>query len=138
MLFRSGNYVIFYINVQEDSKLLKQQASLSNVVVDPSIVPPRLRGDAIGLGEAGVGVWIASPYKRTYLRSALKNIDKFTINIVDPKGNPIFPTWDNSGVDEQIPPEELTNSATRDKYEFQIHFIFTVLENELNTKPNFR
>jgi hypothetical protein len=54
-----GNYVIFYINVQEDSKLL-QTATLGSAQVDPSSVPPRLRGDAIALGQAGgVGVGTA-------------------------------------------------------------------------------
>lgn len=47
-----GNYVIFYINVQEDSKLL-QTATMGSATVDPSSVPPRMRGDALGLAQAG-------------------------------------------------------------------------------------
>ena len=123
-------YVIVRIQELDNNRMY----STNNYVRDDSFV---MYNDKT-LGEAGVGVWIASPYKRTYLRSALKNIDKFTIDIVDPKGEPIFPTWDNAGVNEKIPQSELTNPAPRDKYEFQIHFIFSVLENELNTKPNFR
>jgi hypothetical protein len=123
-------YVIVRIKELDNNRMY----STNNYVRDDSFV---MYNDKT-LGEAGVGIWIASPYKRTYLKSSLKNIDKFTIEIVDPKGNPIFPTWDNGGTDENIPQSELTNQDNRDKYNFQIHFIFSVLENELNTKPNFR
>lgn len=37
-----GNYVIFYINVAEDSRILKVN---NEPTVDPSLVPPRYRGD---------------------------------------------------------------------------------------------
>jgi hypothetical protein len=37
-----GNYVIFYINVAEDSRILKMN---KEPTVDASLVPPRLRGD---------------------------------------------------------------------------------------------
>jgi len=123
-------YVIVRIKELDNNRMY----STNNYVRDDSFV---MYNDKT-LGEAGVGIWIASPYKRTYLKSALKNIDKFTIEIVDPEGNPIIPTWDNGGTNEPIPQSELTNESTRDKYNFQIHFIFSVLENELNTKPNFR
>ena len=39
-----GNYVIFYVNVAEDSRLLKG-AKVGADYVDPANVPPRLRGD---------------------------------------------------------------------------------------------
>lgn len=42
-----GNYVIFYVNVQEDSKLINQLKY--ETITDQSAVPPRLRGDAIAL-----------------------------------------------------------------------------------------
>lgn len=123
-------YVIVRIKELDNNRMY----STNNYVRDDSFV---MYNDKT-LGEAGVGIWIASPYKRIYLKSALKNIDKFTIEIVDPQGNPIVPTWDNGGDDVPIPQSEITDAATRDKYNFQIHFIFSVLENELNTKPNFR
>lgn len=123
-------YVIVRIQELDNNRMY----STNNYVRDDSFV---MYNDKT-LGDANVGVWIASPYKRTYLKSALKNIDKFTIDIVDPKGNTIIPTWDNAGTNEYIPQSELNNESTRDKYNFQIHFIFSVLENELNTKPNFR
>jgi hypothetical protein len=123
-------YVIVRIQELDNNRMY----STNNYVRDDSFV---MYNDKT-LGDANIGVWIASPYKRTYLKSALKNIDKFTINIVDPKGNPIVPTWDDAGTNKPIPQSELENEATRDKYNFQIHFIFSVLENELNTKPNFR
>jgi len=123
-------YVIVRIKELDNNRMY----STNNYVRDDSFV---MYNDKT-LGEAGVGIWIASPYKRTYLKSALKNVDKFTIEIVDPQGNSIVPTWKNAGNDEPIPQSELDNEATRDKYNFQIHFIFSVLENELNTKPNFR
>ena len=126
-------YIIVRIPELDNNRMY----STNNCVRDDSFV---MYNDKT-LGDANVGIWIASPNKRTFLRSALKNIDKLTIEIVDPKGNQIFPTW-NTGIatntDEKIPQSELTNLLTHDKYEFQIHFIFTVLENELNTKPNYR
>lgn len=123
-------YVIVRIKELDNNRMY----STNNYVRDDSFV---MYNDKT-LGEAGVGIWIASPYKRTYLKSALKNVDKFTIEIVDPQGNPIFPTWNDIGKDGPIPQSELTGETTRYKYNFQIHFIFSVLENELNTKPNFR
>lgn len=122
-------YVIVRIQELDNNRMY----STNNYVRDDSFV---MYNDKT-LGDADVGVWIASPYKRTYLKSALKNIDKFTINIVDPKGNPIVPTWDNAGTNEPIPNGD-NSELSNDKYNFQIHFIFSVLENELNTKPNFR
>lgn len=41
-----GNYVIFYINVAEDSRVLKGAGA--SATIDPKLVPPRLRGDLIG------------------------------------------------------------------------------------------
>jgi hypothetical protein len=40
-----GNYVIFYINVAEDSRVIKES---SEPTMDPSQVPARLRGDLVG------------------------------------------------------------------------------------------
>ena len=40
-----GNYVIFYINVAEDSRILKDG---KEPTIDPSQVPARLRGDLVG------------------------------------------------------------------------------------------
>ena len=134
----SGNVTLAsryrYVIVRNKELDNNRMYSTNNYVRDDSFV---MYNDKT-LGEAGVGIWIASPYKRTYLKSSLKNIDKFSIEIVDPKGNPIVPTWDNGGTDTPIPQTELDNEETRDKYNFQIHFIFSVIENELNTKPNYR
>jgi len=121
-------YVIVRIKELDNNRMY----STNNYVRDDSFV---MYNDKT-LGDTGIGIWIASPYKRTYLKSALKNIDKFTIEIVDPQGNPIIPTWYDSGTDTLIPQSEL--EANYYKYNFQIHFIFSVLENELNTKPNYR
>lgn len=43
-----GNYVIFYINVAEDSRILKDTGIGSSLTVDASKVPSRLRGSLIG------------------------------------------------------------------------------------------
>jgi len=123
-------YVVVRIKELDNNRMF----STNNFVRDDSFV---MYNDKT-LGEANVGIWIASPYKRFYLRSALKNIDKFTIEIVDPKGNLIVPTYDDSGTNVPIPANDLKNENHRDQFEFQIHFILTVLENELNTKPNYR
>jgi len=124
-------YVIVRIQELDNNRMY----STNNYVRDDSFV---MYNDKT-LGDADVGVWIASPYKRTYLKSALKNIDKFTINIVDPKGNPIIPTYYDPINDINVPiPNGKNKELEKDKYNFQIHFIFSVLENELNTKPNFR
>lgn len=40
-----GNYVVFYINVAEDSKIIKEQGAKT---MDPKSIPPRLRGDMAG------------------------------------------------------------------------------------------
>ena len=59
-----GNYVIFYINVAEDSRILKKN---NEPVVDKSKVPARMRGDAVGTNAgvaqtvAGSGVANAAP-----------------------------------------------------------------------------
>lgn len=47
-----GNYVIFYINVAEDSKLLNQLKSDYETVADTSAIPPRQRGDALALNTS--------------------------------------------------------------------------------------
>jgi len=48
-----GNYAIFYINVQSDSKLLNDTKYAT--VADPSAIPPRQRGDAVALGTTATG-----------------------------------------------------------------------------------
>lgn len=48
------NYVIFYINVAEDSKLLNELKY--ETVEDPNAVPPRLRGDATALNTSAGAV----------------------------------------------------------------------------------
>lgn len=59
-----GNYVIFYINVAEDSRILKQNKEKT---VDSKDVPPRMRGDAVGTNAgsaqtvAGAGIANAAP-----------------------------------------------------------------------------
>jgi hypothetical protein len=48
-----GNYAIFYINIQADSKLLKDATYAT--VSDPSAIPPRQRGDAVALNTGTAG-----------------------------------------------------------------------------------
>ena len=45
-----NNYVIFYINVSEDSKLINELKY--ETLDDPTAIPPRLRGDAIALNSS--------------------------------------------------------------------------------------
>lgn len=45
-----NNYVIFYINVAEDSKLINELKY--ETINDPSAIPPRLRGDAVALNSS--------------------------------------------------------------------------------------
>lgn len=44
-----GNYVIFYINIQDDSKF----APTEEGTVIKDAIPPRLRGDTVGMGLSG-------------------------------------------------------------------------------------
>lgn len=123
-------YIIVRIKELDNNRMY----STNNYVRDDSFV---MYNDKT-LGDQNTSIWTALSGERMYQKSALKNINKFTIDIVDPKGDSIFPTWNNNGIHEKISYTELTNVLTRDQYEFQIHFIFSILENELNTKPNFR
>ena len=55
-----GNYVIFYINIQSDSKF----APTEDGTIITDAIPPRLRGDTVGMGlgktEATVGAGLAT------------------------------------------------------------------------------
>jgi hypothetical protein len=53
-----GNYAIFYINVQADSKLLKDTSYAT--VSDPSAIPPRQRGDAVALNTSAAGAIVGN------------------------------------------------------------------------------
>ena len=65
-----GNYVIFYINVAEDSRILK--GANAAATVNPSLLPPRLRGTLIGqaFNSAQAIAGVAGDRKSTRLNSS--------------------------------------------------------------------
>ena len=90
------------------------------------------------LGGLAGEIWIASPCRRQYLKSILKNLDRLSIEIVDRDGNLVVPMYvDSSTTPESyipIPNEHLT----RDQFQFTVQFTIQCYENEINTNTNYR
>ena len=90
------------------------------------------------LGGLAGEIWIASPCRRQYLKSILKNLDRLSIEIVDRDGNLVVPMYvDSSTTPESyipIPNEHLT----RDQFQFTVQFTIQCFENEINTNTNYR
>ena len=92
------------------------------------------------LGGSSTEIWLSSYCKRTFLKSALKNLDKLTIEIVDPDGNPVKFKYVIAGggtTEYDIPATELTG-ANQEDYEFVIQMTISTVENDLNTNVNYR
>ena len=92
-------------------------------------------------GGWGNEFWLSSYNKRTFLKSALKNLDKLSIEFVDPEGNPVKTTYvddsDPTQTEYDMPASELTSSRQQN-YEYAIQLTLTLCENELNTAVNYR
>ena len=90
------------------------------------------------LGGLAGEIWIASPCRRQYLKSILKNLDKISLEIVDRLGNQIVPLYeDDSTIPTSyvpIPQEDLT----REQFQFTVQFTIQCFENEINTNTNYR
>ena len=84
-------------------------------------------------GDAGE-IWVASPCRRQYFKSILKNLDRLTIELVDRNGNQVIPLYENGATYTEIPNEHLT----RDQFQFTIHFTLQCFENDINTNVNYR
>jgi len=106
------------------------------------------------LGGCDAEIWVAAQPKRVYLKSALKNLDRLTIEIVDNNGNQIQNTFiagslgteapniglfvaDETAVETPIPLTELTNATRSDQYQLAFQFTVGLYENELNTNVNY-
>ena len=92
-------------------------------------------------GSCGTEFWMSSYNKRTFLKSALKNLDKLSIEIVDPEGNSVKTKYidecDASQTEHDMPLSELTSSR-QPRYEYAIQLTLTLCENEINTNVNYR
>ena len=92
------------------------------------------------LGGSSTEIWLSSYCKRTFLKSALKNLDKLTIEIVDPDGNLVKFKYVIAGggtTEYDMPATELTG-ANQEDYEFVIQMTISTVENDLNTNVNYR
>jgi len=92
------------------------------------------------LGGTSTEIWLSSYTKRTFPKSQLKNLDKLTIEIVDPDGNPVKISYVNDGGDGteyDMPAAELT-SARQERYEWALQMTVSLIENELTTNVNYR
>jgi hypothetical protein len=87
------------------------------------------------LGGCSGEIWIASPCRRQYLKSALKNLDKLSIEIVDPAGNPVVPLYDD---DSEEYKEVRTSDLLLPQFQIILQFTIQVYENEINTQVNYR
>jgi hypothetical protein len=93
------------------------------------------------LGGSSTEIWLSSFCRRTFLKSALKNLDKLTVQIVDPDGNQLKIKYINDGdateTEYDMPVSELTGT-NQQRYEFVIHMTVTTIENDLSTNVNYR
>lgn len=93
------------------------------------------------LGGSSTEIWLSSFSKRTFLKSSLKNLDKLTIQIVDPDGNQVKVKYviagDLTETEYDMPLTELTGS-NQQQYEFVIHMTITTVESDISTQINYR
>ncbi len=92
------------------------------------------------LGGSSTEIWLSSYSKRTFLKSALKNLDKLTIEIVDPDGNTVkikYVIAGGDGTEYDMPASELTG-VRQENYEFVLQMTVSTVENDLNTNVNYR
>jgi hypothetical protein len=131
-LSKKYRYLIVRIKELDNNKLLSTNIN----VKDDSFIIYRDKD----LGGCNAEIWIAAQPKRTYLKSALKNLDRLSIEIIDNEGNQIQYTYkDNAtGPEIPIPLSELTNPITSDNYQISMQITLGVFENDLNTNVNYR
>jgi len=122
-------YLIVRIKELENNKLLSTNIN----VRDDSFIIYRDKD----LGGCNAEIWIAAQPKRTYLKSALKNLDKLSIEIIDNNGNQIQYTYMHNGTEIPIPLSELTNPATTNNYQISMQVTLGIFENDLNTNVNY-
>jgi hypothetical protein len=92
------------------------------------------------LGGSGTEIWLSSFCKRTFLKSALKNLDKLSVEIVSPEGEIVKIKYVIAGGDNteyDMPLSELTG-PNQENYEYAIQMIVTTVENDLSTNVNYR
>ena len=130
-LSKKYRYLIVRIKELDNNKLVSTNIN----VKDDSFIIYRDKD----LGGCNAEIWIAAQPKRTYLKSALKNLDRLSIEIVDNEGNQIQYTYKNNGTGDEIsiPLTELTNPLTTDDYQISMQITLGVFENDLNTNVNY-
>ena len=89
------------------------------------------------LGGSSTEIWLSSFCKRSFLKSALKNLDKLSVEIVDPDGNQVKIKYIDGGKEYDMPISELTG-VNQERYEFVIHMTVTTIENDIATNVNYR
>lgn len=90
------------------------------------------------LGGTAGEIWIASPCKRQYLKSSLKNLDRLTIELVDRNGGPVVPKYVDDSIDPDIDIPIPDEDLTRDQFQCTFQFTLQCYENEINTNVNYR
>jgi len=130
-LSRKYRYLIVKIKELDNNKLLSTNVN----VKDDSFIIYRDKD----LGGCNAEIWIAAQPKRTYLKSALKNLDRLSIEIVDNEGNQIQFTYkiNGTGPEQAIPLSELTNPDSIDDYQISMQITLGIFENDLNTNVNY-
>ena len=90
------------------------------------------------LGGLAGEIWIASPCRRQYFKSILKNLDRLTIELVNRDGEQVVPLYEDDSTDpvtyKPIPDEDLLD----DLFQFSIQFTLQCYENDINTNVNYR
>jgi len=130
-LSKKYRYLIVRIKELDNNKLL----STNIHVKDDSFIIYRDKD----LGGCNAEIWIAAQPKRTYLKSALKNLDRLSIEIVDNEGKQIQYTYkvNGAGPELPVPLSELTNPTTTDDYQISMQITLGRFENYLNTNVNY-
>jgi hypothetical protein len=90
------------------------------------------------LGGVAGEIWIASPCRRQYFKSILKNLDRLTIELVDRNGNQVVPLYIDDSTDPATYVPIPNVDLTKDLFQFTIHFTLQCFENDINTNVNYR
>jgi hypothetical protein len=127
-------YLIVKIKELDNNKVF----STNNRVSDDSFIIYKDKD----LGGSSTEIWLSSYCnKRVYPKSSLKNLDKLTVEIVDPEGNLLKHTYvidgDATQTEYDMPLSELTG-PNQTKYEFAMQMTISLYENEIKTNVNYR
>ncbi len=101
----------------------------SNISADTFILYP----DKI-MGRDHI-MWLSTWSNRTYKTSLLANIDRLTIELLDPEGN-ILQVYDHEGNVINVNKDKRIENI-KNQLQINIAMIFGVLENDMSTNPKF-